>query len=324
VVRRSQHLPVALALAALCGAVARPSAARADAPAALAARAPDRAAAASAPAAAAASAPAAAAPPVGPAPAADTAGAEPAAPLRLRRVHGREVFTLTPASPEGGWDAADLAAAKECFAWREDAFRSQHDVHPRLLDLAYRAMRHFGAREVELVSGFRDGRATSRHSHGRAMDIKMPGVDVRRLADFFYRQGFVGVGIYPRSGFVHVDVRAQSYFWVDYARPGRRGRVRPILGALAHRMDAAALARGERPDAEVARAEDEERAAVESGDEVARFGRARAQRRQARRESLATRAARVGPRRRQNDTRRMTARGSRRMTAMTAPHASGV
>jgi hypothetical protein len=267
-------------------------------------------------------------------------------------VHGRARFTLTPATEAGGWDEADMAMAKECFAWRGDAFRSQHEVHPRLLDLAYRAMRHFGAAEVELISGFRDGRTTSRHSHGRAMDIRLPGVDLRRLAEFFYRQGFVGVGIYPRSRFVHVDVRAQSYFWVDHSRAGRRGRARPILGELARRMDAAALARGEHPDADVARAEHDEREAFERGDEVARFGRARAQRRQARREALARRGtwvpgahvpggvgrqvtaqgARRAParnlrgipaRRIQNETRRITARGNRRMTAMTAPQASG-
>ena len=31
--------------------------------------------------------------------------------------------------------------------------------------------------------------------------------------------GFVGVGVYPVSGFVHLDVRERSYFWVDTSGP---------------------------------------------------------------------------------------------------------
>jgi hypothetical protein len=57
--------------------------------------------------------------------------------------------------------------------------------------------------------------------------------------------GFVGVGVYPTSQFVHVDVRPRSYFWVDFSGPRMKNRERGILGDLATKSDAAAAARGQ-------------------------------------------------------------------------------
>lgn len=182
-------------------------------------------------------------------------------PLVFVRGWDRTRYELSPASVDGGFDATDLAAAREAFSYRAGV--AEHEVHPRLLELAYKAMLHFGKDEVRLTSGFRPTRIRSRHTHGRAMDILLPGVDFRQLAAFMRQQGFVGVGVYPRSGFVHVDVRSSSYFWVDYARPGRRGRVRPIMMDSAARADAEARARGELPDTDVAAAEEEEEEVAE-------------------------------------------------------------
>ena len=177
-------------------------------------------------------------------------------PLVIMRGWDRSRYTLTPESREGGFDQHDLVEAKQAFA-EHDSGR-MHEVNPRLLDLAYRAMVHFGASEVRLVSGYRHDRIRCRHSHGRAMDISLPGVDYRELAAWAREQGFVGVGIYPQSEFVHLDVRSSSYFWVDYSAPGRRGRNRPIRMEEAARADSAARARGERADDDIVEAEAEE------------------------------------------------------------------
>lgn len=176
-------------------------------------------------------------------------------PLVLVRAHGGARFELPPATDGGGFDEDALGTAREAFAYYVTGFSHSHDVHPRVLDLAYRAMRHFDKDHVEIVSGYRRTRASSRHAHGRAMDFRIPGVTIDELATFLRAQGFVGVGIYPRSGFVHCDVRGASYFWVDYSGPGRHGREHEILGNLAHEMDAAAVARGESPDPDVIAAE---------------------------------------------------------------------
>jgi len=176
-------------------------------------------------------------------------------PLVLVRAHGGARFELPPASDEGHFDGDVMLKAREAFAYYQTSFTRSHEVHPRVLELAYKAMRHFGADHVELVSGYRQTRGSSRHAHGRAIDFRLPGVSIDALASFMREQGFVGVGIYPRSGFVHCDVRGASYFWVDYSGPGRHGREHEILGDLAHQMDEAALARGESADPDVVAAE---------------------------------------------------------------------
>lgn len=216
----------------------------------------------------------------------------PLRPLVIVRGDDHRRFELTPATLDGGFDAADLAIAQEAFAYRND--QSTHDVQPRLLDLAYRAMLHFNAPNIVLVSGFRRTRVTSRHSHGRAIDMHLPDVTVHELAAWLEQSGFVGVGIYPRSGFVHLDVRGSSYFWVDYARSGRRGRVRPRHMDDAAHYDQLARERGQTPDPEVISAEEQEETIAATRQAARRHhGRQTAHRPRAHRRPSRARAARV-------------------------------
>lgn len=165
-------------------------------------------------------------------------------PLVLRPVRGDEA-TLTPLGDDGGFDADDLALATRALAHHEDG--SEHAIEPRLIELVYRASRHFRAPWVVVVSGYRPGRATSRHAHGRAVDFVLPGVSDRRLAAWARTLGFVGVGIYPVSGFVHIDVRERSYFWSDGSGPSERNRERPMLRSSWARADRDAARRGVTP-----------------------------------------------------------------------------
>ena len=54
----------------------------------------------------------------------------------------------------------------------------------------------------------------------------------------------MGVGIYPVSGFVHLDVRERSYFWSDSSGPGEENRERAILRSQWARADRDARRRG--------------------------------------------------------------------------------
>lgn len=165
-------------------------------------------------------------------------------PLVLRPVRG-EVGSLTPASSEGGFDTVALAAAARALAHHEDG--SEHPIEPRLIELVYQAARHFRAPYVIVISGYRPGRASSRHAHGRAIDLVLPGVPDRRLASWARRLGYVGVGIYPVSGFVHLDVRERSYFWSDASGPGEPHRERAILRTTWARADRDARRAGFEP-----------------------------------------------------------------------------
>lgn len=168
-------------------------------------------------------------------------------PLMIVRRYDGERFCLTPASKEGGFDEDDLAIARQAWARRKTG--STHEIHPRLLDLLYRTARHFKAPHIVLTSGYRPERITSYHAHGRALDFRVPGVNCRTLAKHLRTFGFVGVGLYPRTGGVHLDIRPSSYFWISYAPRGVRWRERGILHGLARQMDREALERGEqRPE----------------------------------------------------------------------------
>jgi uncharacterized protein YcbK (DUF882 family) len=153
-------------------------------------------------------------------------------------------FELAAATPRGGFAASDLDRAAHVL--RDTGSGNEHPVEPRVLDVVYRIQTHFQAQEIRVISGYRTphGRS-SNHGRGRAVDIVVPGASDADVAKFAREVGFCGVGIYPSSGFVHVDVRDRSYFWVDASAPGRRNRERGILGDLASRSDAQAVARGE-------------------------------------------------------------------------------
>jgi uncharacterized protein YcbK (DUF882 family) len=152
---------------------------------------------------------------------------------------------LTPRSDRGGFSAEDLDRAAHVM---RDHSGNEHPVDPRLVDMVYRIQAHFHAQEIRIISGYRTphGGATSNHGKGRAMDLVVPGAADEEVAKLAREEGFAGVGIYPVSGFVHVDVRERSYFWVDSSGPGKRSRMRGILGDVAARSDAQAVARGER------------------------------------------------------------------------------
>lgn len=164
--------------------------------------------------------------------------------LVLYSINTNDHVALAPATEGGGFSASDLDRASSVL--REPSSGNQHPIEPRLLDAAYRVQTHFQAQEIRVLSGYRTPHGhASNHGAGRAIDIVVPGAADADVAKFARELGFVGVGIYPTSGFVHIDVRARSYFWIDASGPGRRNRERGILGDLAQKSDAAAKARGE-------------------------------------------------------------------------------
>jgi uncharacterized protein YcbK (DUF882 family) len=96
-------------------------------------------------------------------------------------------------------------------------------MDPQLLTLLSHIYDHFGGKPLEIVSGYRNQRKqTSNHFKGRATDIRIAGVSPKKIEAFAETldRGGMGIGIYPRSQFVHVDVRSPpSYRWTDWSPP---------------------------------------------------------------------------------------------------------
>ncbi len=104
-----------------------------------------------------------------------------------------------------------------------------HPIDARLVALLAVVSNHFGSRKLEVVSGFRPFTPTqfnphSNHMHGKAIDFRVAGVPNEAVRDFCRTLKNVGCGYYPSSVFVHIDVREQSAFWIDYSKPGEAPR----------------------------------------------------------------------------------------------------
>jgi len=119
----------------------------------------------------------------------------------------------------------------ECYRQLRHLMRCQRTtaetpVDPRLIDLLYRIAQRTH-QKILLVSGFRApmfSLATlSYHTRGMAADIRIPGMTPLMVRDLAMSMGVKGIGYYPVSGFVHVDVRDQFTTWIDYGENRQDG-----------------------------------------------------------------------------------------------------
>jgi len=95
-----------------------------------------------------------------------------------------------------------------------------HMIDPRLLDLLDAVSQRTGSRDpVQVICGYRSPKtnamlhehseevaAHSLHLKGQAMDIRLADAALPHLHDAALKLGAGGVGYYPRSDFVHIDV----------------------------------------------------------------------------------------------------------------------
>jgi uncharacterized protein YcbK (DUF882 family) len=93
-------------------------------------------------------------------------------------------------------------------------------IDPRLLDLLYAVKSRLGSvRPFHVVSGYRSPATNamlaekssgvakhSLHIEGKAIDVYLPDCDLKKLHRVALALGRGGVGYYPKSDFVHMDV----------------------------------------------------------------------------------------------------------------------
>lgn len=106
-------------------------------------------------------------------------------------------------------------------------------LDPRLVWVLAKIADHFPRRAIYLYSGYRPGRGEipeghgSLHAHGRAIDLAVKGISNEELLAWCHELPDTGCGYYPKSRFVHVDVRPRSSgstVWVDASSPGEPSR----------------------------------------------------------------------------------------------------
>lgn len=94
-----------------------------------------------------------------------------------------------------------------------------HPIDPRLFDMVHAVQTHLGHRgKVEIISGYRSPATNARlnanssgvakhsqHMLGKALDIRLSGMDTARVRDAAIELQAGGVGYYAKSDFVHLD-----------------------------------------------------------------------------------------------------------------------
>jgi len=99
-------------------------------------------------------------------------------------------------------------------------------IHSDLLDLLSAISQSIGeGTRFDVVSGYRSPETNamlyrktrgvaknSLHMQGMAIDIRVPAYDTKRLRSACMKQHGGGVGYYPKSNFVHVDVGRVRYW----------------------------------------------------------------------------------------------------------------
>jgi uncharacterized protein YcbK (DUF882 family) len=134
----------------------------------------------------------------------------------LHNLHTGESFNEVYYA-NGGYLPDALAEAQRVMRdWRTG---DEHFIDPGLFD-ALHAIRDRleTARPFQIISGYRSPKTNallharsngvavhSQHTLGKAIDVRLEGVDLPRLRDAALDVAAGGVGFYPVSNFVHVD-----------------------------------------------------------------------------------------------------------------------
>jgi uncharacterized protein YcbK (DUF882 family) len=136
--------------------------------------------------------------------------------ISFHHLHTKEDLTVTY-KRHGRYDEQALKQINHLMRdWRE---QEPIRMDPHLIDLLWEVHREVGAREpIAIVCGYRSAATNSKlrrrssgvakfslHMQGRAIDFHIPGVALEEVQAAGLRAQRGGVGIYPGSGFVHMD-----------------------------------------------------------------------------------------------------------------------
>lgn len=146
-----------------------------------------------------------------------TAALQPSAPLSLFNTHTGERLNVAYRTPDGDYDPTALGQLDRLLRCHHT--NDVHPIDPRTLDyLALLDQQLGGGHDIHIISAYRSPRynallqsngrgvaSKSLHLQGRALDVRIPGVQLDRLKETALLLGRGGVGYYPRPDFVHID-----------------------------------------------------------------------------------------------------------------------
>ena len=136
--------------------------------------------------------------------------------LALKNLHTGESLRTTFWA-EGRYLKDQLQAANRVL--RDHRSGDVYPMDPKLLDLLYALQQSVGVKgSFHIISGYRSPASNQKlraksggvarrslHMQGKAVDIRLPGCQLRHLRDAALELKAGGVGYYAKSDFIHVD-----------------------------------------------------------------------------------------------------------------------
>ena len=137
--------------------------------------------------------------------------------LTLYNIHSHETF-YAPFFEKNYYKLSGLFEINRAFVDYRTKEMIQVDV--KLVNLLYDIRVRLGLdKQFNILSGYRSPKTNawlrrrnkgvaknSFHMYGQAVDLNVPGVSLKKLRNVAISLKQGGVGYYPKSGFVHVDV----------------------------------------------------------------------------------------------------------------------
>ena len=143
--------------------------------------------------------------------------------LKFYHTHTGRSFTVTYYA-NGDYNTGALRDLKVFLAdWRDER---QKDIDPHLLDILWQIQQETGNhRTFEVISAYRSPQTNemlrrttpgvarkSQHLNGKAIDVRLRGLDTAVLRDTALKLHEGGVGYYAKSDFVHIDTGRPRYW----------------------------------------------------------------------------------------------------------------
>jgi len=144
--------------------------------------------------------------------------------LSLLNVHTQESFEGVYWR-EGHYD--EKALMRLAHVLRDRRNQKQHAMDPHLFDALHRLRVTLGSQEeYNIICGYRSPETNktlskknagvakkSLHMQGKAIDLRLAHTPLKELRDAARSLKVGGVGYYPKSNFIHVDIRPKPAYW---------------------------------------------------------------------------------------------------------------
>jgi uncharacterized protein YcbK (DUF882 family) len=143
--------------------------------------------------------------------------------VKLHNIHTGETLNTIYRTPLG-YDPSALKDVNRVL--RDFRTGAVHPIDPALLDLLHALASKVGAESsFDVICGYRSPQTNamlaaassgvskrSLHMQGKAIDIALPGCDLRTLCAAAKLMRGGGVGFYPKPGFIHIDTGPVRYW----------------------------------------------------------------------------------------------------------------